>query len=270
MFPLQKGDERIGLVELYDFNYKTQVTPEQIVLLRTIGDKASYSIENARLLQLTQQRLNEKTAMLNEKEVLLKEIHHWVKNNLQVISSLLSLQSAQISDPQTQNVLRESQNRVRTMALIHEKLYQSTDLAQVDFAPYLRSLVNSLAQSYREKSDRVAIRVDSQSIILDIDTAIACGLIVNELVSNALKHAFPAERPGEIRVVVAQHGDDRVLLQVSDDGAGLPPHVDFRSSPSLGLQLINSLVDQINGSIEVETGAGTHFAIAFIPPATGV
>ena len=264
IFPLQRGNENIGLIELYDFNRKRAVTSDQVALLRTVADKASYSIQNARLLQQTQIRLDEKTTLLNEKEVLLKEVHHRVKNNLQVVSSLLNLQSAKISDPGTKDILRESQNRVRTMALIHEKLYQSTDLAQIDFSSYLKSLVNYLAQSYRGKSDKVAIQVDAQNVMLDIDTALPCGLIVNELVSNSLKYAFPDDRPGHIKLTCHQTSGKNFTLTISDDGIGLPAGFDITKNPSLGLKLVISLVNQLEGKLDLYRDPGTTFQVSFV------
>lgn len=267
-FPLKVGAERIGLVELHDYNHKIHLTPDQITFLRTVADKASYSIQNARYLQETEERLGEKTALLREKETLLKEVHHRVKNNLQVIASMLNLQALQAGDAQIAEALRESQNRVRTMSLIHEKLYQSMDQARVDFAAYLRSLAISLAQSYREMSKQVLIQVDAQELSLDIETAIPCGLIVNELVSNAFKHAFPNERSGQIRIAVAVHDCTRVQLRISDDGVGLPVNFDFHNSPSLGLQLVNSLVNQIDGLIHIEMKGGAHFTVEFAAQST--
>lgn len=263
IFPLQRGDENIGLIELYDFNHKRVVTSDQVALLRTVADKASYSIQNARLLQQTQIRLGEKTALLNEKEVLLKEVHHRVKNNLQVISSLLNLQSAKISDPGTKDILRESQNRVRTMALIHEKLYQSTDLAQIDFASYLKSLVTFLSQSYRSKSDNVSIQVDAQNVMLDINTALPCGLIINELVSNSLKYAFPNNQTGNIIITCNQTTDGANIISVSDDGVGLPAGFNISINPSLGLKLVSNLVNQLQGKLDLQCDKGTTFRISF-------
>jgi two-component sensor histidine kinase len=158
---------------------------------------------------------------------LLKEVHHRVKNNLQVISSLLNLQASQIPDPGTKDILRESQNRVRTMALIHEKLYQSSDLAQVDFASYLRGLANFLLQSYRGRSENVSIQVDAENIMLDIDTAIPCGLIANELISNSLKYAFPGNQRGCVTLTCQHVNNDHFELTVSDDGVGLPEGFDI-------------------------------------------
>jgi two-component sensor histidine kinase len=199
---------------------------------------------------------------LAEKVVMLKEIHHRVKNNLQVISSLLSLQTRQISDKHTLEVFENSSNRVRAMATIHEKLYLSDDLAKVDFGQYIHALVAHLFQSYKISCQYIRLRTEVENIALDLDRAVPCGLMINELVSNSLKYAFPEDRKGEILVRLARQGDGYVL-QVSDDGVGFPDDVDFRSSKSLGLQLINTLVKQLHGTIEMINTNGTEVTIEF-------
>ncbi len=201
-------------------------------------------------------------ASLREKEVLLKEIHHRVKNNMQIISSLLSLQAEYIKDPQAFSSFKESQERIRSMALIHEKLYQSHDLAHINFAEYINDLSVFLYSSYTPALSHIALKVDVEDIYLDIGHAVPCGLIVNELVTNALKYAFPAGRSGEIKVAVCQEGN-RYTLTVSDNGVGFPPHVDFRKTSSFGMQLVIMLVRQLNGIIELEAGGGTTFTITF-------
>jgi two-component sensor histidine kinase/HAMP domain-containing protein len=199
---------------------------------------------------------------LKEKEVLLKEIHHRVKNNMQVVSSLLNLQSRYIKDEEAQQLFRESQDRVRSMALIHEKLYQSGDLSKIDFGEYIQNLVDYLFRSYGVNSNNIVFKKSVNGMLLGIHTAIPCGLIINELVSNSLKHAFPGNRHGEIRLDLHQN-DDRFELVVSDDGIGFPKDVDFRNTESLGLQLVNSLTNQLDGTIEMEDGDGASFRIVF-------
>jgi two-component sensor histidine kinase len=205
-------------------------------------------------------------ASLKEKEVLLQEIHHRVKNNMQVISSLLNLQSGYVEDPQALEVFQESQHRVRSMALIHEKLYQSENLAQIDFGEYIRSLVTSLSRSYSARAGDITLDIRADDVPLGIDTAVPCGLILNELVSNALKYAFPDGRAGQVRVELTADDDRRVTLTVGDDGVGFPEGLDFRGTTSLGLQLVNTLVDQLEGSIELNNGRGTEFKITFSVP----
>jgi PAS domain S-box-containing protein len=206
-------------------------------------------------------------ASIREKEALLKEIHHRVKNNLQIISSLLKLQAGTISDPQTLEIFQESRHRVTSMALVHETLYQSGDLARIDFGAYVRQLTRYLGQAYGVQASAVAIKLNIEEVLLDLDTAIACGLIINELVSNALKYAFPPGmeigRSDEIRVGLSEM-EGRIALTVSDNGVGLPAEVNFQRTESLGLPLVYSLMnDELDGTIEVECHNGTCFKLTF-------
>lgn len=206
-------------------------------------------------------------ASLKEKEVLLKEIHHRVKNNLQIISSLLNLQSRYIKDPQTFEMFKESQNRIRSMALIHEKLYQSQDLTQIDFADYIQYLTTHLFRVYGVNWNIVGLKINVRYVLLDIDTAIPCGLILNELISNCLKHAFPTNAEmipkGEIQIDL--HSDDEGLftLIVRDNGVGFPEDIDFQNTETLGLRLIQTLTHQMKGTIELDRTSGTAFTIRF-------
>jgi len=203
-------------------------------------------------------------ASLKEKEVLLKEIHHRVKNNLQVISSLLNLQSRKICDDQVQAMLKESQNRVKSMALIHEKLYGSKNLALISFQEYIKSLVVYLFRSYDTTTGSINLKINlDEDVLLGIDTAIPCGLIINELVSNSLKHAFPKGRSGEIGIELYREDDGSYALITRDDGIGLPEGFDFKNTHSLGLQLVNILVKQLHGSMDVDRSHGTKFTIKF-------
>ena len=202
-------------------------------------------------------------ASLKEKEVLLREIHHRVKNNLHVISSLLDLQSNLIKDGQALEVFQESRNRIRSMALIHEKLYKSKDLVRIDFAEYIKDLAGGLVAFFGTDPEEISLKMDIDVEIPDIEMAICCGLIVNELVSNSLKHAFPDSRGGEIVILFHTNKDNRVALTFSDNGVGFPEHIDFKDTQSLGLQLVNTLTDQLDGEIELFGHAGTRFEIVF-------
>ncbi len=203
---------------------------------------------------------------LQEKNVMLKEIHHRVKNNLQVAFSLLSLQARQVTDPIYSAMFEESKNRILSMALIHQTLYQTTDLAHIDFKTYLQGLVGSIKASYH--SPQVTVVVDMAARELDIKAGIPCGLIVNELVSNSLKYAFPDDRVGTITLGICPDSEGNNVLTVADNGIGFPTEIDFRNhSSSLGLQLVNVLTDQIRGTIELSRATGTCFSITF--PATG-
>ena len=202
-------------------------------------------------------------ASLNEKEILLKEIHHRVKNNLQVISGLLNLQAHHITDEKGKDIFKDSQNRVITMALIHEELYQTRDLARVDFSKYIDVLARNLLGSYGVKEDQVRLETDVESVDLVVDTAIPCGLILNELISNSLKHAFPDGRKGTIRISFKTIGDDFYEITVADDGDGPPEGTNVLESSSLGLQLVTMLIEQLNGELQVETVGGFTFRFSF-------
>ena len=265
--PMISEEDVIGILAVWG----PDLRHEDIPGLSVFSNQVATAIRNTRLYDQAQEEIVHRTQAeahtretLQEKEVLLKEVHHRVKNNLQVISSLLNLQAGHISDPATINVLRESQNRVRSMALIHEKLYQSNDLARIDFAGYLQSLVASLAQTYLASPEKVAICVRSEKISLNIDTAIPCGLIVNELVSNSLKYAFPGEAAGTIEVSCQQRAEGRCILVVQDDGVGLPEGMEVKRSPSLGLKLVTGLVRQIEGEMVIDGKEGTRFEITFL------
>ena len=204
---------------------------------------------------------------LREKEVLLREIHHRVKNNLQIITSLLRLQSAKSKDSESKQLFLDSQNRVHTMALLHERLYQSQSISNINLGDYFRDLVRGVFQAYGVQNDliRSTIAVDDNCVI-EPERLIPCGLIINELVSNSLKHAFPSEKGGEIRVELRKISDETLLLIVSDNGVGFPQRFDFRKTESLGLQLVTRLSGQLNGEIELTGNGGTEFAIRFPPP----
>ncbi|TET41497.1 MAG: hypothetical protein E3J66_05270 [Dehalococcoidia bacterium] len=203
-------------------------------------------------------------ASLEEKEVLLQEIHQRVKNNLQVISSLLKLQSRDIKDERYAEMFNESQNRIGAMALIHEKLYQAEDLARIDFGGYIKSLVRGLSSVYRAEAGRIVLRTEVEDIRLGVNYAMPCGLIINELVSNSLKHAFPKGKKGEITVAMQPLGENEVELVVSDNGISIPENLDFRNTESLGLQLVTILAeDQLEGQIELDRTEGTKVRIKF-------
>jgi PAS domain S-box-containing protein len=202
-------------------------------------------------------------ASLQEKEALLKEVHHRVKNNLQIVSSLLSLQARRVKDPAVLDLLRESQNRVRSMALVHEGLYRSGNLARIGFAAHIRSLCGHLFRSYGVDPQRIRLAVEIDPVVLDLDQAIPCGLLVNELVSNALKYAFPEGRPGQVTVAFQAPPQGSCTLIVRDDGVGLPPDLDVNRSPSLGLQLVGDLAGQLGGTLTVDRQGGTAVRVCF-------
>ena len=191
-----------------------------------------------------------------EKEMLLKEIHHRVKNNFMIISSLLNLQSQYIEDEKSQELLRESETRVRSMALIHERLYLSTDLKTVDFGNYIRSMTTELFHTYNTEKCHIKLNINVQNSLLNINTAIPLGLIANELITNILKHAFQDRKKGEISVYFNPL-DEYYEFIVKDNGIGFPEDIDIYKTNSLGLQIINILTTQINGQIELKNNNGT-------------
>jgi len=201
-------------------------------------------------------------ASLKEKEILLQEVHHRVKNNMQIISSLLNLQSRHIKDEKSLELFKSSQNRVKSMALIHERLYQSKDFARIDVADYIRGLTNHLFTTYGISKDAVKLKINIKNIILSINTAIPCGLIINELVSNSLKHAFPNGKKGEIKISMRPLNANEIELTVCDNGVGVPEGMDFKNTKSLGLYLVNILAkDQLHGDIILDKKEGTGYHI---------
>jgi two-component sensor histidine kinase len=193
---------------------------------------------------------------LKEKEVLLKEIHHRVKNNLQIVSSLLNLQGAEIEDPTASQKFRDSQDRVKAMALIHERLYQSSDLAKIDFAGYVRSLTGHLLRSYKVDTNAIRLTLEVESVPMNLDVAIPCGLMINELVSNALKYAFPQRGDNEIKIRFSEGNEGALRLVVRDNGIGFPENLNPEESDSLGLKLVRTLTEQLGGRVQYRNQNG--------------
>lgn len=209
-----------------------------------------------------QQRLE---AALLEKTVLLNEVHHRVKNNLQVITSLLNLQADYAADPRLRAILAESCGRVKAMALTHQLLYERKDFSRLDLGDYLGRLVQSIRSSYRGTGDRIGLRLDlpGSDVHLDLERAIPCGLLINELVTNSFKHAFKGERCGQIVIEIKEGADGMISLSVADDGVGLPPENKLAEGSSLGLQLVQLFVEQLHGTLAVERVGGTRFSMRF-------
>lgn len=233
----------------------------QIMLYASLIPGTTSSVVS--LLDITDRKKSEQAIKnsLKEKELLLQEIHHRVKNNMQIISSLLNLQSSFIEDEEIENILKDSQSRVKSMALVHEKLYQADDLAQINAAEYIRSLTTSMFHNYSVHPG-VELILDVGDVFFNIDTAVPLGLVINELVSNSLKYAFPDDRTGKIQISLKQSSEEgKYILIVEDDGVGFPEDIDFLNSPSLGLQLVKTLVNQLNGTIELDRNKGTSFKI---------
>ncbi len=235
-----------------------------IPLARESGSTLGYLVEIRDISARREAEEGLRKSLL-EKEVLLREIHHRVKNNLQVISSLLSLQASGLEDPVVAEMFKESRDRIRTIALVHERLYRSGDLSRIDFGEYLRGLTGHLFQTHSVNPAKTRLVLDFAPVFLNIHTAVPLGLIVNELVTNALKHAFPGDRSGELRIAFGPASGDRLKLVAADDGVGLPEGLDIRRTASLGLQIITLLSDQLGGTLQVVSspGAGARFEIVF-------
>jgi chemotaxis protein methyltransferase CheR len=220
------------------------------------------------LEDITEHRQTEKriVAALREKEVLLREIYHRVKNNLQIISSLLGLQADTIADEAVRGLFEESQRRIQAMSLVHERLHGSEDLSSIDTRTYLQNLIGELARMY-DPEGRIAFDIQAESY-MNIDTAVPCGLMLTELVSNAFKYAFPEAQPGRIRVTLQPEAENHWLLVVQDNGLGLPSDIDITDTNSLGLTLVHDLASQLEGSVQVDRSQGTTFTIHFLSAQT--
>jgi two-component sensor histidine kinase len=207
--------------------------------------------------------LERQTVSLQHRETLLREVHHRVKNNMQVMSSLLSLQARAALHPETRRMLEDNQNRIQSMALLHEILYQSEDLAMVDFPKYVLRTVDYLFRSFGVKDRQIRLRTELDQLELELDDALPFGLLISEVVSNSLKHAFPQGRGGEVSVFLRQHSDKTISLILSDDGIGMPRELDWTTTRSLGLRLVRALAQQLRGTLEIRSEGGTEVRLTF-------
>ncbi|MBD2206713.1 GAF domain-containing protein [Calothrix sp. FACHB-1219] len=265
--PIFSGDDLWGLLAVYQNSAPRHWLPWEMELLQHIANQLAIAIQQSGLYQQLQIELQERQqieeqirASLKEKEVLLREVYHRVKNNMQMVSSLLNLQASTIDDPTVLKLLTESQRRVKTMALIHERLYRSENLARIHFASYVEKLVKDIVRSYTSNKASIRISLDVSDVELDLDTAVTCGLIINELVSNALKYAFP-QQAGEIALQFWLDDSEHYCLVVKDNGIGVPGHIDPAHTTSLGMQLIYGLTEQLGGKVQVDRQGGSQFTI---------
>jgi two-component sensor histidine kinase len=233
---------------------------EERRLLATIATQVAQITERKHM----EQRLK---ASVIEKEVLLKEIHHRVKNNLQIISGLLTMQSRMVDNEPVKDIFLDCHNRIRSMALVHEVLYSSENLSEINLHEYLSKLINELMRSYRKDGQALRVKTDIADISIKIETAIPCGLIISELVSNALKYAFPKIQNGELYIAAVSLSDNEIALVVRDNGVGVPEDFDLAKSASLGLRLVTDLTEhQLKGKIILKRDHGTEFQITFKEP----
>jgi PAS domain S-box-containing protein len=255
--PLQTPEGSFVLSSVVDITERKRADKEREDLLGQLRNL------NTDLERRVTERTAQLSATLREREVLLQEIHHRVKNNLQVISSLINMQVRQLADTSSRDALEECQTRVQAIALIHEKLYQSKDYSRVPFSEYAKSLASNIFDTTGTSPSAVSLKLAMDDMSLGVDKAIPCGLILNELITNALKHAFPPPAHGSVCVELHPDGDRHIAISVSDDGVGMPEKFDLKDSSSLGLSLVYTLVEQLEGKIEIVRGAGTTFRITF-------
>lgn len=268
-FPIYIKSKLYGFISIVESEKPREFEVSEIQLLQSIAHQVGSAIENAQLYSELTRGVQERAITeeqlrnsLEEKNTLLKEVHHRVKNNLQVISSLLRLQLAVANDPKMNELIQDSQSRIQSMALVHELLYQSEDLSTIDLGEYLEFLSHSLMASYQSKSQHISILADCHSFDVTIETAITCGLLLNELVSNAIKHAFPSQRSGTITVRLSPLDDQTMQLVVADDGIGMPTKEDTdKQKNSLGLKLIDSFINQLLAQLTIKNDSGTRYEI---------
>ena len=234
-----------------------------VSLVRDSNDSPNYFV--AVFEDITERKEHERQLedSIKEKEVLLKEVHHRVKNNMQVISSILNLQSSYIDDETALSILRESQDRIKSMSFVHESLYQSNTLSEVNFSEYIRNIAGNLFHSYGRPEGGITMQYELEEVFLNLDTSIPCGLIINEVVSNCLKYAFAGKEKGIIRIEFSKLSDGKLKLIIGDDGIGLPSNFDIENAETLGLQLVTTLVTQVSGELDIKTNKGTQFSIVF-------
>jgi PAS domain S-box-containing protein len=267
--PILTGDKVFGVITLQDYNKEHAYNFSQLELLMTIASQTAIALENSYLFSKLKKELEEKEetetkikASLKEKELLLQEVHHRVKNNLQIMSSLLRLQSSHIKNEDVLKIFTESENRIKAMAIVHNKLYNGKNYEKIDFNDYVKTLTNNLFVSYGVNTSLIRLNLEVSNIEMNIDTAIPCGLIINELISNSLKYAFPNRRKGIISVSL-KRDEESLELIIKDDGIGIEKGKELMSGDTLGMKLVQLLTGQLDGNINMVNEAGTEFTITF-------
>ncbi len=254
--PLRVGERTIGVMVVQSYAETVRFGRRELEFLSFVSSQVAMAI-------VRKQAEEGIRVSLQEKEVLLREIHHRVKNNLQVISSLFNLQVGHSPDDACRGVFKEAQTRIRSMSLVHEKLFQSGNLSRIDFGGYINSLALHLVQAYSAQPGCVRLETEFEDVTLDIASAMPCGLLLNELISNAIKHAFPESRAGVIRIGLKRRPGGLIEVRVADDGIGFPKDLDFRKANSFGLQIVNLLAGQLEAAIELDRTNGTAFTVTF-------
>lgn len=264
--PLRDNDAPFAVLALHAPE-DIRVGSDELKLLQELADDLAFGVMTIRSRREREQAGIALRASLQEKEALLKEVHHRVKNNMQVVDSLLRLESSRIETESTRDVLRNMQNRIRSMAVLHEILYRSGNFAQVDLSVYLRQLAGQVNRAMAVAPGQVSFLLDLAPVSVDLEQAIPCGLVFSELASNAVKHGFGGGKLGTVWVDLRADSDRMIRLRIRDDGPGLPPDWEERRSRSLGLQLVADLTEQLGGELAV--GPGSAFELSFRPPVIG-
>jgi two-component sensor histidine kinase/DNA-binding response OmpR family regulator len=255
LIPLRSGDEVIGLLQLNDHR-RGMLTLDKIEFFEEMAASIGIAVARKRAAAAVE-------SSLREKEVLIKEIHHRVKNNMQIISSLLNLQSVATSNEECRGILKEARSRIRSMSLVHEKLYQSHNLMDIDMGDYIQNLADHLFQVYLPHSGQIRLEMECEKVPLDINSSVPCGLLLNELISNALRYAFPDGRKGVLKIGLRRGIENMVELRVEDDGVGFPEEFDFRKAETFGFQIVNMLVTQLEATIELDRTRGAAITVMF-------
>jgi two-component sensor histidine kinase len=264
--PVNHSEHLLGVLR-FDSPQPAKWSGHEIINMREASQYLTVAMKNAFIESSRKKVAEQMAASLKEKETLLKEVHHRVKNNMTVIHSLLNLQAETLLDERAKEIFGVTRERINSMALIHDQLYNSDNLAGIDFGEYVQALVGGLVHSYGVDGSRVEIVLAVEGIEFSLDTAMPCGLIVNELVSNCFKYAFPDFREGRIVVSLDRREEDGFyILKVRDNGIGFPGEIDFRNTESMGMQLVNIFTEQLEGEVELSRRGGTEFKIIF--PAT--
>ncbi len=267
--PIMLGNTIFGVITIQNYHKENYFSETEADLLMTIASQTAIALENSRLFSAQKHQLEEKEraeknlkASLKEKELLLKEVHHRVKNNLQIMSSLLRLQSSNLTEDTIKKVFLESENRIKAMAIVHNKLYDSHSYDRIDFADYVKTLITNLFISLGVRTYQISYELKIPETLLNIDTALPLGLVINELVSNSLKYAFPGDRKGTVSIVLEKNGKD-FILTVKDDGIGLIDKAVLEASGKLGMTLVRLLSTQIDGKVESNFSNGAKHIIKF-------
>jgi PAS domain S-box-containing protein len=259
--PIRVKDELIGTLS-FGTRSRERFTADEVALMKTVTDKVAVAMERLIATQALREREESLKISLAEKEVLLREIHHRVKNNMQVVSSLVDLQADEVKDPAVRAIFDDVMHRIRSMAMVHEKLYQADDFSNVDFADYARGLLGYLWRAHESVISKIELKLDLEPVFLPVNAAVPCGLILNELFINALKHAFIGRTHGIVTVTL--RADSQIVtLSIQDNGKGLPPEMELKQTRSLGLRLVQMLSKQLRGSLTVDGKNGTAFTIVF-------